>query len=144
MKLRSHLIISNYGGSGLADINRLRDFVANTYNYDIGSFDNAIRSLKSNKITAKLDWNINDKHKLTGRYSLVDAENLETRASDFNDLAFSNGSEFFVANTNSFTLEWNYQGQKTSNNFLVGYTRQRDNRDPAGDPFPTVIIGDGI
>lgn len=137
--------LSQYGGnSDAADIQRLRDHVLNTYGYNIGTFENAISSLVSNKITARLDWNINDKHKLTGRYSYVDADNLEARPSDFNDLQFQTGTELFVSKTNSISLEWNYQGKKTSNSLIVGYTRVRDDRDPEGDPFPSVIIGDGF
>ncbi|WP_299833521.1 TonB-dependent receptor [uncultured Tenacibaculum sp.] len=132
------------GNSTAADITRLRDHVLNTYNYDIGSFENALRTLKSDKITAKIDWNIDDRNKLLFKHTYVKAENLETRSSGARDLAFSNGSEFFISNTNSSSLEWNYQGDKIANSFLVGYTRVRDDRSPFGNPFPTVVIGDGI
>ena len=137
--------IENYDGdSDAADITRLRDHVLNTYGYDIGSFENALRTLQSDKITAKIDWNINDRNKLLLKHTYVSAENLETRSSGSRDLGFSNGSEFFISNTNSSSLEWNYQGDKIANSLLVGYTRVRDDRSPSGNPFPTVVIGDGI
>ena len=137
--------IDNYSGdSNLADITRLRDHVLNTYNYDIGNFENALRTLESNKITAKIDWNINENNKLLLKHTYVSAENLETRNSSSRDLSFSNGSEFFISNTNSSSLEWNYQGDKIGNSLLLGYTRVRDDRSPFGNPFPTVVIGDGI
>ncbi len=138
--------LGQYGGDSntAADIDRLRDFVFNTYNYDIGRFDNATSSLKSNKITARLDWNINQSNKLTARYGFVGADNLEARASDFNDLQFQNGTEFFKSRTNSISVEWAYQGKKTSNSLLVSYAGVRDDRDPLGDPFPSVTIGDGF
>lgn len=137
--------LGQYGGDATqSDLDRLRNFVSNTYGYDIGRFDNAASTLKSDKITARLDWNINQSNKLTARYSYVGANNLEARGSDFNDLQYQNGAELFKATTNSISVEWAYQGKKTSNSLLVGYTGQRDDRDPAGDPFPSVIIGDGF
>lgn len=137
--------LASYGGNSTApDIDRLRNHVLSTYNYDIGSFDNALSSLVGQKFTTRLDWNINNKNKLSGRYSLVTGDNLEARGSDFNDLGFSNGAELFKTSTNSLSLEWNYQGDKTSNSFLIGYTSVRDDRDPAGNPFPSVQIGDGF
>ena len=137
--------ISGYGGdSGLAEINQLRDFVSTAYGYDMGGFGNAIRTLDSDKFTTRLDWNMNEKNKLTAKFSYVQADNLETRASDFNNLNFDNGSEFFQHETTSGTLEWNYQGNSIANSFLVSFTSVRDDRDPSGSPFPTVIIGDGF
>jgi hypothetical protein len=137
--------ISGYGGdSGLAEITQLRDFVSTAYGYDIGGFDNALRTLDSDKFTTRLDWNIDQKNKVTAKFSYVTADNLETRASDFNNLNFNNGSEFFQHETTSGTLEWNFQGNSIANNFLVSFTSVRDDRDPSGSPFPTVIIGDGF
>ena len=132
------------GDSDAADLGRLRDFINTTYNYDIGNFDNAVRTLVSDKVTAKLDWNISDKHKLSLKHSYVKSDNLETRSSSSRSLAFSNGSETFLSKTNSSSLEWSFQGNKTSNSLLLGYTQVRDDRDPAGDPFPSVFIGDGL
>lgn len=137
--------LGDYGGNATqADIDRLVNFVSTNFNYDLGGFGNALRTLKSNTVTAKIDWNIDDRNKLLLKHTFVEADNLETRASDFNNLNFSNGSEFFKHNTNTSTVEWNFQGDKIANNFLVGYTRVRDDRDPSGSPFPTVIIGDGF
>ncbi|WP_075340451.1 TonB-dependent receptor [Tenacibaculum agarivorans] len=136
--------IENYSGDATAaDIARLSDHVFNTYGYDIGNFENALRTLESDKLTAKIDWNIDDKNKLLLKHTFVRAENLETRGSDNNELGFSNGSEFFNSNTNSSSLEWSYQGNKIANNLLLGYTRVRDDRDPNGNPFPSVTINDG-
>jgi hypothetical protein len=35
------------------------------YNYNPGSFTNNISTLVSDKLIAKIDWNINDNHKLS-------------------------------------------------------------------------------
>ncbi|MCX2718320.1 TonB-dependent receptor [Lentiprolixibacter aurantiacus] len=136
---------SNYAGrSSLSDLQGLTSFLNTTYGYDPGIFDNNTRTLESNRITAKLDWNINQDHKLSLRYGYTDADNLEARNSGFRNIGFINGSEAFISKTNSLALELNSRfGNKFANNFILGYTIVRDDRDPAGDPFPTVDIQDG-
>ena len=136
---------SNYTGrSSQADLDGLRSFLNSSYGYDPGIFDNNTRTLESNRITAKLDWNINEDHKLSLRYGYTDADNLEARNSGFRNIGFINGSESFVSKTNSLALELNSRfGNKFANNFVLGYTTVRDDRDPAGEPFPTVDIQDG-
>jgi len=136
---------SNYTGrASEADLAGLSTFLQNTYGYNPGIFDNNTRSLESNTFVAKLDWNISNDHKLSLRHSLVSAENLEARSSGNTRIGFINGSEFFESQTNSTALELNSRfGNKFSNNLVIGYTAVRDDRDPSGDPFPTVDIQDG-
>ncbi|GAA0872958.1 TonB-dependent receptor [Gangjinia marincola] len=127
------------------NITRLRNFLSDTYNYDIGSFDGNPQTLESNRIATKLDWNISDDHKLSLSYRYTDAENLEARNSNANALRFLNGSELFNSTVNSATLELSSSfGNKLANNFIVGYTGVRDDRDPLGNPFPSVSISDGL
>lgn len=133
---------SNYNGSDRATIDNLVNFVQNTYGYSMGSFERNSSTLESDKVTAKLDWNIDNKNKLILSARLVDADNLEARTSNNNSLGFLNGSESFLTKTLSTSLEYNFQGDKTSNSFILGYTRVRDDRDPAGSPFPSVQIQD--
>lgn len=136
---------SNYRGDAtLADLDRLSNFLISEFGYNPGSFDNSKATLESDKIIAKLDWNINKNHKLSLKHSLVQAENLEARSSNNNNINFLNGSEFFDTETNASALEINSRfGNKFANNFVFGYTRVRDDRDPQGSPFPTVGIQDG-
>ena len=136
---------SNYSGrSSQADLQGLSTFLQNTYGYNPGTFDQSVRTLESDKFTVKFDWNINEDHKLSFRHGYVKAENLEARASGSTFIGFINGSEFFESTTNSSALELNSRfGNKYSNNFILTYTRVRDDRDPAGEPFPTVGIQDG-
>ena len=138
-------IFSNYTGrSSQADLDGLSSFLQNSFGYNPGIFDNNTRTLESNTLVAKLDWNINENHNLSLRHSYVGAENLEARSSGNRSIGFINGSEFFESNTNSTALELNSRfGNKFSNNFILGYTAVRDDRDPSGSPFPTVGIQDG-
>lgn len=137
--------INNYiGDSSAADLENLRQFMISNYGYDPGSYDSNTRTLESNKLTAKIDWNINDNHKLSLKHSYVKGENLEARNSDNNDIGFVNGSEFFITTTNTTSLELSSNfGNKYSNNLIIGYTAVADDRDPSGDPFPYIDINDG-
>ena len=136
----------NYEGrSSIDDINTLRNFLSSTYGYDTGGFADNTRTLQSDKVTVKLDWNINDNNKISFRHGLVKADNLEARSSNDNVIGFINGSELFESTTNSSALEWNSNfSSKVSNKMVIGYTTVRDDRDPSGSPFPTVDIQDGF
>ncbi|NNE02732.1 MAG: TonB-dependent receptor, partial [Eudoraea sp.] len=136
---------SNYTGrSSRADIDGLASFLQSNYGYNPGIFDNNTRTLTSDKLTAKIDWNISQDHKLSIRHGYVKGDNLEARNSGNRNIGFINGSEAFVTTTNSTALELSSRfGNKFANNLVIGYTTVRDDRDPAGDPFPTVDIQDG-
>jgi len=135
----------NYRGS--ASRNQIEDLINSVeerYGYDLGSFDNNTAYLESTKLLAKLDWNINQNHKLSLRHSYVRAENLEARNSAPFDIGFINGSEFFNSTTNSSAIELSSLfGAEISNKMTLGLTFVRDDRDPFGDPFPTVELQDG-
>ncbi len=131
------------GDDNLDSLNALRNKLA-TFGYDPGVFDANTEFLNSDKFLAKLDWNINDVHTLSLRHSYVSAENLEARSSSTTFLGFTNGSEYFLSKTNSTSLELKSRLSNTlSNKFVLGVTLVRDDRDPFGDPFPTVFIDDG-
>ncbi|WP_438425993.1 TonB-dependent receptor [Aquimarina macrocephali] len=136
---------SNYqGNSTLADIQNLSNFLQTTYGYNPGGFDNNTRTLESDKLTVKLDWNINDNHQLSVKHNFVKADNLEARNSGNRNIGFINGSELFESTKNETTLEFSSSiGSWASNNLLIGYKSVRDDRDPSGNPFPTVDIRDG-
>ncbi len=133
--------VSNYVGDTSPSV--ISSYFASEFDYDVGGFEDNIRTLESDKLTGKIDWNINNAHKLSLKHTYVKAENLEARNSNANQIGFINGSEFFESTTNTSSLEWSVQGDKFSNNLLLGYTSVRDDRDPFGDPFPSVSIVDG-
>lgn len=121
-------------------INRL----GTAYNYNPGTFTNNTSTLVSDKLIAKVDWNINDNNKLSVKNSYVKATNYSPLRSTANSINFINGAQEFVSTTNSSTLELNTRfNNKYSNNLVVGYTFVNDDRDASGDPFPSVQIQDG-
>ncbi|MFC4723111.1 carboxypeptidase regulatory-like domain-containing protein [Geojedonia litorea] len=137
--------LSNYGGdSSASDIEALRQFLISNYGYDPGVYDNNASTLENNLVTAKLDWNINQNHSLSLTHRLQDIKNLEARTSNSRSIEFLNGSEYFANKTNATTLQWNSSyGNKFANSMIVSYKIVRDDRDPSGDPFPTVELQDG-
>ncbi len=135
----------NYAGdSGLEGITTFRNFLISEYGYNPGTFDNNTRTLESNKILFKLDWNINDNHKLSFRNNLVKADQFGIGRSSSRVINFTGTAENFESNTNTASLELNSTfGNKFANRFIFGYTRVRDDRGINGDPFPTIEINDG-
>ncbi|MEA1787245.1 TonB-dependent receptor [Arenibacter sp. GZD96] len=137
--------VSNYlGNASAADLDALRSFITNQFNYDPGSFNNNINSLESDKLIAKIDWNINDNNNLALRHSYVKATNLSRGSSTPRAINFLNGAQQFPSTTNSTSLELSSRfGDKFANNLVLGYTRVRDDRGFTGNPFPSVSIVDG-
>lgn len=136
--------IQNYTGSSTAtDLDDLRNFLINTYNYDPGTYTNNLRSLVSDKLIGKIDWNVNDNNKLSFKHSYVKAQNIDPSRSTDRAINYINGGQNFLSTTNSTSVEWNYQGNKVANSLVLGYTAVRDDRNPTGTPFPNIEIQDG-
>ena len=135
--------LSAYTGLSGNRLGELRTKLA-TYGYDPGNFTNNVRTLVSDKLIGKIDWNINDNHKLSFKHSYVKAEQFSPNRSSATAISFDNGSQLFNSVTNSTSLELSSRfGNKFSNNLVVAYTNVADDRDPAGNPFPSVQINDG-
>jgi hypothetical protein len=108
--------------------------------YDPGSYLNINSITNSNKILAKINWNINDKNKLILRHSYTYGENF-TISRNANAMQFYNNGYIFPSTTNSTGLELNsILGNTMSNRFMLGYTTVLDDRNPVGDNFPQVLI----
>jgi len=135
----------NYDGNAtVADLENLRQYVIDTYDYDPGGFLNNAQTTDGTKALLKLDWNINQNHKLSVRHSYVRGEtNIFPRPNNLN-VIFNNVGYIFPSTTNSFAAELKSNfGNKASNNLILGVTSVRDDRDILGDPFPQIILQDG-
>ena len=132
------------GGATPADLNELVDFVNTEYGYDPGGYLNNVGTRNSDKVIAKIDWNISQNHKLSARHSYVFGETTRLNRPSSRNIFFFNTGNIFPTTTNSSALELKSSfGNQFSNNLILGYTRVRDDRDILGDPFPLVIIDDG-
>lgn len=132
---------SSYVGTSGA-IDTVRDFLSDNYGYATG-VTNSTNSLESDKIFLRLDYNINDRNKLSLRNNFVNALQTSTGRSSTGTIRYSNTGREFESLTNTTTFEWSYNGQKTANNLILGYTTVRDDRNFLGNPFPTIEIRDG-
>jgi len=142
-----------------SDMIRVKDHLLSTYNYNPGKYkDFDPFQNKNTKLLARLDWNINDNHKLTLRYN--DVVGTSDQQTNFNSgppnntrasgrissqsLAFSNAFYGFQNTVRSFTSELNSNfGAKISNKLLASYTFIQDTRTSNSDLFPFVDIWEG-
>lgn len=109
-------------------------------NYDPGSYLDITSQTNSNKLLAKINWNISNRHKLILRHSYTYGENINISRTA-NSLQFYNNGYLFPSTTNSTGLELNsIFGKNISNRFSLGYTNVLDNRRPLGQNFPQVFI----
>lgn len=142
-----------------ADLIRVKDHLMTTYNYDPGKYKNfdPFRNMNT-KILARIDWNINAKHKLTFRYNdVVGTSDQQTNATSgppsnarnsgrisSQSIAFSNSFYGFKNTVRSFTGEINSALKSNiSNKLLASYTFIQDTRTSDSKPFPFVDIWQG-
>ncbi|MBD1386876.1 carboxypeptidase regulatory-like domain-containing protein [Mucilaginibacter rigui] len=97
------------GGSGngtvaattVADLQKVSDYLKTKYGYETGKFDNFDAfNPKNTKYLLKLDWNINDKNKLTVKYSYLNA----TSDQQINAGSTPNNAPYSVSNGTGGTI----------------------------------------
>ena len=133
-----------YDGNSAGRLDEIRQTLISELGYDPGDFGDKASSLDDDKVLFKLDWNINQNHKLSARHSYSRAENVDAFQSTSRSINFSNNSEFFPNKTNSTAIELNSLfGTDYANKLLIGYTTVDDDRGITGNPFPDVVIQDG-
>ena len=151
----SHQPGDNVSNANADTLNALKSFLVKKYGYDPGSFDNYSYKTYSDKITAKLDWNVNSKNTFTLKYNYfksykdISASNSGapggSRQPGTYSLPFSGSGYRINNNFNIFIAELNTRiSNAASNKLQVGYTALRDFRASlAGANFPLVDIMDG-
>jgi hypothetical protein len=136
--------ISTYQGTSTsADLDAFATYLKTKYNYDPGIYANQKAKLNSDKLLARVDWNISNVHKLTLRHSYVNNVSYTPSASSKTAINFSNNGIKFPSVTNSSAAELNSNWTGYSNKLILGYTSVRDNRNPMGTDFPSLTIYDG-
>jgi len=122
----------------VATLESIRNYVLETYNYDVGGYTNINKEITSTSLFGRIDWNITDKHRLTLRHSYVGGLNdVISRAA--NTITFANSGYTFESKANTSVLELNSTfSNSTSNVFRVTYNNIRDRR--VTDLFPSIYI----
>lgn len=137
-----------------SDMQSASDYLKNKFGYDTGGFNNYPGSEENHKILVRLDWNINDQHKLTVRYNHVKSTNDQAvngksgpkpQSSSYrmsaNAMTFANTNYMFENKNTSWTAELKSNFNSTvSNQFLATLTKNSDMRDSNSDVFPMVDI----
>jgi hypothetical protein len=137
------------------DMETLSKFMKDKFDYNTGAWEGYSNTNASKKFLVRVDWNINDKHKLTARYVQHDSE-AEINISNSNSagagnrtqsalsMAFANSGYIIMDNTRSYVVELNSKLSNTlHNSLIVGYDKQIEDRAYRSSMFPTIDILNG-
>ena len=142
----------------VADMQRVKDFVAERYGYDTGSFTDFPADESNLKLLARIDWNISDRHKLALRYNYT--KNTAWNAPNASSMdggersAYSRTSLYSMAFVNSMyslnnvvhsaSLDINSRlTNDLTNQFLATFSKLDDVRGSNSSEFPFIDIHDG-
>ena len=136
-----------------SQLNNLSNFLQNQFGYAAGPYQGYNQAQNSDKITAKLDWNISQNHRLNVKYNLLrsvadippsSSGAISSRSGTQFGLPFQSAYYAINNNLDSYIAELNSTfGSRFSNNLTAGYTAFRDFREPFSSLFPFVEIGNG-
>ncbi|HKJ49508.1 MAG TPA: carboxypeptidase regulatory-like domain-containing protein, partial [Christiangramia sp.] len=158
--LGSNFVASRPGLTG-ANVSRVSaedlDYVSSqlsSLGYETGAYEGYTHETGSSKGILKLDWNINQQHRLAVIYNFLDAsrdlpanpEAIGRRGPDLTTLQFRNSGYEINNKIDSWLVELNSNfGNNISNKFQAGYTFFDDSRDPFSAPAPPINIQkDGV
>lgn len=132
------------GTAGLSTLNSLANTLRTNFGYEPGGFLDNTEEVSADRITARIDWNISDRHKLSVSNRYTKGERLNTTSSSNNTINFYNNGFSFPTRTNSTSAELkSLVGKSSSNKLLITFTDVLDDRRPIGQDFPRVRINDG-
>lgn len=147
--------IPGISSQAVADtLDAIKAFLGQKYGYDPGTYQNYNYRTQSDKITARIDWNINAKNTFTIKYNYLkslrdivpsNSGAIGSRQPSNFGLPFSGAGYTINNNFNILIAEVNTRFSNKANNKLqVGYTQLRDFRAPlASGNFPLVDILNG-
>ena len=139
----------------LEDLEKVSNFVKEKYGYDTGSWTNYPATESNTKILARLDWNINDAHKLAVRYNYTLNQGWNSTNGSSMDggsrSGYSRFSQYGMAYANSLysmdnlvstiSLDLNSRlSENLSNQFLATYSKLDDMRGTNSEDFPFIDI----
>lgn len=143
-----------------SDMELVKQHLIQNYGYDPGSYTDFPADESNRKLLARIDWNINESHKLSLRYNYTKNQawfptngnstdagfrNRSMNRISQHSMAFSNAIYSMDNVVNSFSLDLNSRfSNKISNQFLATYTKINDVRGSNSDPFPFIDIMYGV
>ena len=141
-----------------SQLDSLKTFLIDNFGFNPGVYEGYNFNTQSDKITTKLDWNINKNHTLSAKYFYLKSSrdlapsssgsiggSSDFRTAGLVGMPFSSAGYSINNNFNIGIVELNSRfGAKFSNKLTFGYTALRDFRSAASDIlFPLVDIGNG-
>lgn len=135
-----------------SDLDQLSGFLKDNFDYETGPYQGYDNETLGTKFLVKLDYNINDKNKLSVRYNHLNSSTdvlmsgssslgFGGRNGNPNALNFQNSNYSILENIRSIVGELNSRlRENMSNSLIVGYTYQDESRGFKGSFFPMVDI----
>jgi hypothetical protein len=143
-----------------ADMDRVRNHLKENYGYETGSYTDFPGDETNRKLLVRLDWNINDAHKLSMRYNYAKNQGWNPTNGNSNDAGFRNRSmdrisensmafsnSIYSSDNNVSTVSFDLNSRfsdKLSNQFLATYSQIKDERGSTSSPFPFIDIMNGV
>lgn len=132
----------------------LSNFLGQQFGYNPGNFDITKTNTEADRLTARIDWNLNSKNALSVKYYYLRSFNTNfpstsgapTNGRGPNQYAIPFSSCFYRTNNNFNILIADLNtiiNDRMTNYFKVGYSAIRDFRDMDGGFFPQVDILNG-
>ena len=139
-----------------SDLDSLSGYLKNNFNYVTGPYQGYNFKVPSTRFLARLDYNLNDRNKLSLRYNLLNSSSdillsnssslgFGSRRSSLDALNFANSNYAILENIRSVVGEWNSSvASNMSNNLIAGYSSSDESRKNITPPwFPEVEILEG-
>src|SRR5216117_1641990 len=138
-----------------SDLDALSTYLRTNFGYETGPYQGYDFRTPSTRFLARLDYNLNDRNKISVRYNLLNSETpvlisnssslgLGNRRSSNLSLNFANSNYAILENIRSIVGEWNSTFGNKSNNVIVGYNTSDESRKNVEGPwFPLVEILQG-
>lgn len=142
--------------TSIGDMDRVKQHLINNYGYDPGSYSDFPGDESNRKILARIDWNINNKHRLSLRYNHTKNEAWNGTNGNSTDAGYRNRnmnriSEYGMAFSNNIYSQDNIVNSisgelnsrfndRLSNQLLVTSSQIKDMRGSDSDKFPHIDI----
>jgi outer membrane receptor protein involved in Fe transport len=135
-----------------SDLDALSTFLATNFGYETGPYQDYADETPATRYLGRLDFNINDRNKLSLRYSQLDSYTdvlasgssslgFGGRNGNTNALNFQNSNYQILENIKSFATELNsVVGAQMSNNLILTYSHHDESRGFRGSFFPMVDV----
>jgi hypothetical protein len=139
-----------------SDLQAFSNFLKEKFGYETGRYESwGGDNIGNNKMLARIDWNVNNNHRVTARYNYSKSSNISrpsgssdgggainpSRHSKTGGMSFENSQYSNEGTMHSLTGELNSRfSNQLSNNLLIAYTSYDQPRTTTSSIFPMVDI----